>query len=303
MVSVLNEHQLSKAVRIVVGAAAIVLMVLVVLLSTFLALNTSQGGAIVKNLLVRHDHCDTFNSSVDPGKTGVRQLRSVRDYEALTDDNVSLRFQLECIRWPPEFGNTLTPQAEDWSQSDADANTTTTLFYVDKAIDLHYTFAKGLGITDNHTHFDYISYFTHRGRRKLVNGGLVLVNHSFVIFEFWPTDIMQIEEIYLSYRMLRETSKEWGTQFAYRPGGIQQQASVQKHAALLRKMGIPLWPSLTSSSSEPQVTWSAYNYGTSIGLLRFGSNFDANSIALFAGNAPPDLQVVGLKVLLIFRCC
>jgi hypothetical protein len=170
----------------------------------------------------------------------------------------------------------------------ADDSTSGSIFFSDERYQLHFDFANEvLGITSSRIAFDSLTYFT--PTRSIIAATLSRSAPGEFYVQFWPTDELSANDIVRTYRLMRQAVQPWSTKLVWVPGGEAQRQTATKSAAQLQAADVRVEFSL--SETRQQVI---YNAGSSVGYLRRGeaNQLDANAIALFGGNAPPDMSRV-----------
>jgi hypothetical protein len=162
------------------------------------------------------------------------------------------------------------------------------LFFLgNDAFELHFDFVdRVIGLTHSRITFDRLAYFS--TDRSIINAQLTRLSPDSYAFSFWPTDDMTFDNIVTSSQKIKHAAP-WIRSLVWVPGGELQRRRAQADERQLAAADVQVQFSL--AAERESIT---YNAASSIGLLRLGESnqFDANSIVLFAGNAPPDISRV-----------
>lgn len=162
------------------------------------------------------------------------------------------------------------------------------LFFLgNDAFELHFDFVdRVIGLTHSRITFDRLAYFS--TERSIVNAQLTRLSPDAFAFSFWPTDDMTLDNIVVTSQKIK-LAAPWIRSLVWVPGGELQRRRAHADERQLAAADVQVQFSL--AAERESIT---YNAASSIGLLRLGESnqFDANSIALFAGNAPPDISRV-----------
>lgn len=162
------------------------------------------------------------------------------------------------------------------------------LFFLgNDAFELHFDFVdRVIGLTHSRITFDRLAYFS--TDRSIINAQLTRLSPDSYAFSFWPTDDMTFDNIVTSSQKIKHAAP-WIRSLVWVPGGELQRRRALADERQLAAADVQVQFSL--AAERESIT---YNAASSIGLLRLGESnqFDANSIVLFAGNAPPDISRV-----------
>jgi hypothetical protein len=163
----------------------------------------------------------------------------------------------------------------------------TLFFLANDAYELHFDFVdQEIGLTHSRITFDRLAYFS--TARTIINAQLTQLADDRFAFAFWPTDDMTLDNI-VSVSNKLKSAAPWIASLVWVPGGELQRRRAAEHAAALDAARVRVQFSLGTQRDAI-----VYNAASSVGLLRLGeaNQFDANSVVLFAGNAPPDISRV-----------